>query len=142
MIWFVIFAFLFAHAAVLVPWFPYVKNKFDVLTKGKYNKDVPNLNFIYASILEKPDEWLIDNDKARYPREGNAALIYLNRDEKGKLQYSISARNIMSREITGYYERKISEEMKKAKMFRDSKYLINTLFPEDDRFKFLLENKS
>lgn len=109
---------------------PRIKNKLDILTKGKHNELADTYVCILAHVIDQPEEWRIDKNNLRFPREGNSTRIHISR-EKNKIQIrqdSVQDGNYV--DVTGYFEQKFTEIMDRGYKKQSMISMMSSLYPD------------
>ncbi len=112
----------------------------DRLTKGKRNKDEVTLASIHASLMINRDDWKIDHEYAKFPREGATQILITRNLETRDLHYSIEAMGLSRVPIKGYFHKVIGDELTDIHTKAKARYLSRTLFDDQD-LQILLEDK-
>ena len=116
-----------------------MKSGADRLLKGNLNPLGETYLTYLVHMRDRPEEWLFNSDKARFPKEGGASKIFIS-VEKGKVLITSHGINDNKETVVdGYYATAFKDII--VEMHKQSSYAsaIRTLFPEKEQL--LLESK-
>lgn len=110
---------------------PRIKNRIDIYSKGKYNKLADTYICILAHIIEKPEEWKIDKDDIKFPREGRATKIHISREDDCIEISQDSIGNGDYVKVKGYFQKEFLKVMDNGYKNQSMLSMMNALYPDD-----------
>lgn len=116
---------------------PMIKNKYDVMTKGKNQELSDTYTGILSHVIENPEEWRISKNSMRFPKEGNSARISIIKEDNHIEITQDSVDNGNPRIVKGYFYKMFSELMDKNFKKQSMISMVNALYPDK---MLMLEN--
>lgn len=111
---------------------PFIKYQFDVLSGGCYDPLYETLSVIYNHMQKNPNKWKFNSDFARFPKDGNMAIITISKEYKDDKFLSISISNVNQGKdikLKSYFNKIFKKQINEFFSTSSTNQVINTLYP-------------
>jgi len=108
----------------------FVRNRWELYTKGQRRVDATNLNLILDYLRNQPDEWSISDTTAHFPAKG-AKKIALEYDE-GEWKYYIDGFDSRYASAGPHFSQEISSFVGAEMAARKTRSLLRSFYPDLD----------